>query len=265
MGRLDGKVAVITGSGRGIGRATAILFAREGASIVVNDIDPEPANETIEEIKKIGGKAVAITGDITKAEGAQKLMDQAVEAFGGLDILVNNAGITQDAVVHKMTDAQWDLVIDVSLRGTFNCIRAAAKYMREWAKKEAAEGKVVHRKIVNLSSIAGLMGNAGQANYSAAKAGIVGMTKTMAREWGRFKINVNCVAPGFIETRLTDVKKEGDELGIPEQMRNMMLMGIPLGRPGKPEDIAYAILYFSSNESDFVTGQILTVAGGIYM
>ena len=260
MGLLDGKVAIITGSGRGIGKATALLFVKEGAAVVINDVDPKPANETAEEIKKMGGKAAVCVADISKPEDAKRIAETAVNNFGKIDILVNNAGITRDKTVHKMTDEMWDLVLNVCLRGTFNMIRAVAPYMREPAKKEIHEGKIYHRKIINMSSIGGLRGSAGNANYCSAKAGIMGLTKAIAAEWAQFRINCNCVAPGMVETRLTAPKKPGEELGLPEPLRDMALAMLPWGS-AQPEDIAKVFLFFASYLSNFVTGEVLPVRG----
>nr|MDO8100167.1 SDR family oxidoreductase [Candidatus Njordarchaeota archaeon] len=260
VGLLAGKVAVITGSGRGIGRATALLFAKEGASVLINDLDAEPANETVAEIKKMGGKAAACLGNVSKPEDAKKILETAAKTFGKIDILVNNAGITRDKMIHNMTDEMWDTVLNVCLRGTFNMIRAVAPHMREPAKKEQEEGKIYHRKIINVSSIAGIRGSAGNANYAAAKAGIMGITRAIASEWAQFRINVNCVAPGMVETRLTAPKKEGDELGLPENLRDMALATLQWGA-AQPEDIAKVILFFASDLSNFVTGEVLCIRG----
>ena len=260
MGKLDGKVAVVTGSGRGIGRATAALFAQEGASVVVNDIDPVPAEEAVKEIKAKGGKAVACVANITKADEAQKLMDTAVEKFGKLDILVNNAGITRDAMIHKITDAQWDIVVDISLKGAFNCIRAASKYMM----KEGHNGR-----IINTSSAVGLMGNIGQINYASAKAGLIGMTKTVAKEWARFGVNCNAVAWGIVDTRLTREKEVGEEvagekLGIPKKVRDQFVAQMG-GKILQPEDAAKVLLFLASDDARFITGDVLNVSGGWYI
>ena len=260
MGKLDGKVAVITGSGRGIGKAMAALFAQEGASVVINDVDPAPADEAVKEIQAKGGKAAACVADITKADQAQKLMDTAVENFGKLDILVNNAGITRDSLIHKMTDAQWDICMDICLRGSFNCIRAASKYM----VKEGHNGRVI-----NVSSVAGLMGNIGQINYSSAKAGLIGMTKTVAREWQRFGITCNAVAYGLVDTRLTKEKEGGDEVagekvGIPKKIRDGM-MEQSGGAVMQPEDAAKPILFLASEDARFMTGNVLNISAGMYI
>lgn len=264
MGRLDDRVAIVTGSGRGIGRATALLFAQEGASVVVNDIDADPAEEVAKEITNAGGKALAVVENTVEHDGAERLVATAVKEFGKLDILVNNAGITRDKTFHNMTPELWDQGIKVNLYTAFNTTNAAMPYLREVAKKEMAEqGQVAyHRKIVFTSSVVALTGNPGQANYTAAKGAIMALTRTLARELGPFRINVNAVAPGFIETRLTAAKGEGDELGIPEQMRQMALMLIALGRYGRPEDVANAHVFLASPEADYVSGIVLPVAGG---
>jgi len=264
MGMLDGKIAVVTGAGRGIGRETAILFAKEGAYVVINDLDEGPAIETLKEIEKIGGRASVCTGDVSKKSDCEKLMKTAAEVGkGSIDILANIAGITRDAVIHKMLEEWWDLVINVNLKGTFNCIQAAAPYMRDVAKREKEKGIVKHRKIINTSSTAALRGNPGQINYVAAKEGIIGITKVVAREWGSFYINCNCVAPGFTETRLTAPRKEGDILGVPPEQREATIKMIPFGRPGTPLDIARVFLFFASSLSDYVTGQVINVSGGL--
>jgi 3-oxoacyl-[acyl-carrier protein] reductase len=264
VGRLDGKVAVITGSGRGIGRATAVRFAEEGASVVVNDVDPGPANETAEAVRAAGSRALVSTDNTVNLAEAEAMMAAAADAFGKVDIVVNNAGITRDKTIHNMDDDVWDFVLDVNLRTAFHTTKAAMPYLREAAKKEKTEQgqPAYHRKIAFTTSTAFLLGNAGQANYTAAKGGVVGLTRTLARELGPFHVNVNAVAPGFIETRLTQAKQEGEDLGIPESMRQMALMVIALGRYGKPEDVANAHLFLASSESDYITGVILPVSGG---
>ncbi len=271
---LAGKSAIVTGSGRGIGRSIAKLFAEHGASVVINDLEQEVAQATADEINEAGGRAIVCAGSVTEAEFPDRLVAMTAQAFGGIDILVNNAGYTWDAVIQNMTDEQWYAMIDVHLTAPFRIIRAATPYMREAAKQEIAEGKRVHRKIINVSSTSGVAGNPGQVNYSAGKMGIVGVTKTMAKEWGRFNINVNAVAYGFIETRLTQAKEKqekimvGDkevELGIPEQMRQMAKNFIPLGRPGTPDEAAGPVLFLASPLSDYVTGHILLVTGGSYV
>jgi 3-oxoacyl-[acyl-carrier protein] reductase len=266
MGLLEDRVAVITGAGRGIGRACALTFVREGAKVVINDVDEAPANEARAACEAIApGAAVIHAGSVAERAYTDTLMKLAVDSFGKLDILVNNAGITRDRMAHLMTDEWWDLVIDVNLKGTFNCIRSAAPFMRDVAKRELEEhGRPrYHRKIVNFFSTAAIRGNPGQINYTAAKMGNVGITRTVAQEWGRFCINVNAVAPGFTNTRLTAPKQKGDELGVPEEQRQAMLQRIPIGRFGEPEDIANAVLFFSSPLSDYITGQTINVSGGM--
>ena len=271
---LQNKSAIVTGSGRGIGRSIAKLFADHGASVVVNDIDESVAATTAREITDAGGKAVVCAGSVTDVEFPDRLVKTAAEAFGGIDIVVNNAGYTWDAVIQNMTDEQWYAMIDVHLTAPFRIIRAAAPYMRDVAKQEIAEGKRTQRKIINVSSTSGVAGNAGQANYSAGKMGIVGVTKTIAKEWGRFNINVNAVAYGFIDTRLTQAKEKQEtiersgkqvEIGIPEQMRQMAAQFIPLGRAGSPDEAAGPVLFLASPLSDYVTGAVILVTGGSYV
>jgi 3-oxoacyl-[acyl-carrier protein] reductase len=264
MGRLEGKVAVITGAGRGIGRATAIRFAQEGAAVAVNDVDAEPAEETASLVKEAGAEALVSSDDTVDLDQARRLMDAAAERFGKIDILVNNAGITRDKTFHNLDDELWDFVLNVNLRTAFHSTLAAMPYLREVAKLEIGEQgqPAYHRKINLTTSVAALTGNAGQANYTAAKGAIMALTKTLARELGPFRINVNAVAPGFIETRLTAAKQEGEDIGIPDQVRQMALMLIALQRYGQPEDVANAHLFLASEEADFVSGVILPVAGG---
>ncbi len=270
MGLLDGKAAIVTGSARGIGRATAELFVREGAKVLINDIDGDIAEQAAGEID---GETAVYAGDLTKEGVPDELVKTAIDAFGAVDIVVNNAGYTWDAVVHRMTDEQFQAMLDIHTIVPFRVVRAIAPHWREAAKAEKAEGKEVFRKLVNISSISGTMGNAGQVNYSAAKAGVVGMTKTLAKEWGSFKINCNAVAFGFIETRLTQAKEKGEQievgegnekvdLGIPEQMRSMASMIIPFGRPAQPEEAAGPVLFLCSGLADYVNGQTLNVTGG---
>src|SRR5438552_1202888 len=252
MGLLDGKAAIITGSARGIGRATAELFVSEGAKVLINDIDADVAEQASSEIQ---GETAVHAGDLTTEGACDELVAKAQEAFGSVDILVNNAGYTWDGVVHRMTDEQFQAMLDIHTIVPFRMIRALAPQWREAAKAEVAEGNEVFRKIVNVTSISGTMGNAVQANYSSAKAGVTGLTKTIAKEWGQFKINVNAVAFGFVETRLTASKEEGGkfqrgdqeiQLGIPEQMRQMASVLIPLGRPATPEEAAGGVFFLCS-------------------
>jgi 3-oxoacyl-[acyl-carrier protein] reductase len=269
MGLLDGKSAIVTGSARGIGRATAERFVAEGAKVLINDLDADVAEQAAGEID---GETAVHAGDLTEEGAADKLVEAAVDAFGSVDIAVNNAGYTWDGVVHRMEDKQFQAMLDIHTIVPFRVARALSPHWREAAKAEAAEGEEVFRKLINVSSISGTMGNAGQANYSAAKAGVVGLTKTVAKEWGQFKINVNAVAFGFIETRLTASKEAGEkmtapggeevELGIPEQMRAMASAIIPLGRPAQPEEAAGPVLFLASELSNYVHGQVLNVTGG---
>lgn len=268
---LRDRVAIVTGSGRGIGKATAVLFAGEGASVVVSDLDPEPAEETASEIRAAGGKAVVVAGDVTDQAFANAIVKKAVDTWGGLHILVNNAGYTWDGVIHKMSDQQWEAMLAVHLTAPFRLIRAAAPWMRDVAKQEKLDGKAVNRKIINISSTSGTRGNAGQANYSSAKAGIVGMTRTLAKEWGAFNVQVNAVAYGWIDTRLTREKEAGQTLdragkevavGIPAAMRDAMKMMIPMGRAGTTDEAAGPLLFLASPLSDYVSGQCLEVTGG---
>jgi 3-oxoacyl-[acyl-carrier protein] reductase len=268
MGLLDGKAAIITGSARGIGRATTELFTGEGAKVLINDIDGDVAEQAAGEIE---GETAVFAGDLTKPGVPDELVARANEAFGQVDIVVNNAGYTWDGVVHKMSDEQFQAMLDIHTVVPFRMIRALAPHWREAAKAEAGEGREVFRKIVNITSISGTMGNAGQANYSAAKAGVTGLTKTIAKEWGQFKVNVNAVAFGFVETRLTAAKEEAGtieregekiELGIPEQQRAMASMIIPLGRPAQPTEAAGPVLFLASDLANYVHGQILNVTGG---
>ena len=268
MGVLDGKAAIVTGSARGIGRATAELLAEHGARVLINDLDGDVAEQASGEI---AGETAVFGGDLTKEGVPDQLVQKAIEEFGQLDIIVNNAGYTRDAVAHKMTDDEFQAMLDIHTVVPFRVIRAAAPHMRDPAKLERDEGREVFRKIVNVSSISGTMGNAGQVNYSAAKAGVVGLTKTLAKEWGQFKINVNAVAFGFVETRLTAAKESGNvmtkdgeeiQLGIPEQMRQMAAMIIPLGRPASPEESAGPVFFLCSPWADYVHGQVLNVTGG---
>jgi 3-oxoacyl-[acyl-carrier protein] reductase len=268
MGVLDDKVAIVTGSARGIGRATAELLSAQGARVVVNDLDGDAAQETSD---AIAGETTVFAGDLTKDGAPEQLIQTAIDAWGKIDIIVNNAGYTLDAPIHKMTDDWWQRMLDIHVTVPFKVIRAAAPHLREPAKAEKAEGVEVFRKIVNVSSISGTMGNAGQANYSAGKNGVVGLTKTLAKEWGQFKINVNAVAFGWIETRLTASKDDSNQmeidgekvqLGIPDQMRGMANMLIPIGRPGTPEEAAGGVFFLCSPWSNFVHGQTLNITGG---
>ena len=273
MGTLEGKVALITGSGRGIGREIALKLAGEGARVVVNDLDAEPASETLRAITDAGGRAVALVGSVTDPDFGERFVQLAVDTYGGLDIIVNNAGYTWDSVIQKMTDEQWDSILDVHLKAPFRILRAAQPVISALAKREAAQGAASCRKVVNISSIAGLGGNAGQANYAAAKAGIDGLTKTLAKEWGRYNVTVNTVAFGYIKTRLTDtegaahIEVDGTRIkvGMSKELHSMTEQLIPLGRPGTPRDAAGAVYLMCLPESDYISAQTLVCGGGFFI
>ena len=270
--KLEGKVALVTGAGRGIGRQIALKLAGEGARVVVNDLDDGPGGETVAEIEAAGGTAIACNGDVTAEGFAERFVQAGIDGFGGLDIIVNNAGYTWDNVIQKMSDEQWMAILNVHLTAPFRIMRAASRFIREAARQEASEGREVFRKVVNVSSTSGVYGNAGQANYSTAKAGIMGLTKAMAKEWGRYKVNVNAVAFGLIMTRLTEAPAHGGatidiagrEIAVgvrPEVLKNAETM-IPLGRGGKPEEAAGSVYLLCIPESNYISGQILEVTGG---
>ncbi|MBO9353334.1 SDR family NAD(P)-dependent oxidoreductase [Bordetella petrii] len=270
--KLEGKVALVSGSGRGIGREIALKLAAEGARVVINDLDAGPAEETAAEVRAAGGQACVCAGSVAEAGFADRYIARALEQFGGLDIIVNNAGYTWDNVIQKMSDEQWDAMLAVHLTAPFRILRAASGYLREAAKREKAAGLRNHRKIVNISSTSGVYGNAGQANYAAAKAGITGLTKALAKEWGRYNVNVNSVAFGLIKTRLTEAPADADasidvegrkiHVGVaPENLRNAEAT-IPLGRAGTPAEAAGAVYLFCIPESDYISGQVLVCGGG---
>ena len=268
MGVLDGKAAIVTGSARGIGRATAEILSQQGAKVLINDLDVDAAEQTASEIQ---GETLVFAGDLTKEGVPDELVQNVIDHWGKIDILVNNAGYTLDAPIHKMSDEWFERMLDIHAVVPFRMCRAIAPHMREPAKTERERGEEVFRKIVNVSSISGVMGNAGQANYAVGKAGVVGLTKTLAKEWGQFKINVNAVAFGWIETRLTAAKVDSNtmeidgetvQLGIPEQMRSMAPMLVPLGRPGTPEEAAGGVFFLCSPWSNYVHGQVLNITGG---
>jgi 3-oxoacyl-[acyl-carrier protein] reductase len=270
--KLENKVAIVSGSGRGIGREIALKLASEGARVVINDLDAEPAAQTVAEIVAAGGSAIACAGSVTDSGFADRFVQAAVDAYGGLDIVVNNAGYTWDSVVQKMSDEQWEAMLAVHLTAPFRILRAASNFIRDAAKREADEGREVFRKVVNISSTSGVYGNAGQANYAAAKAGINGLTKAMAKEWGRYKVNVNSVAFGLIKTRLTEadagagasIDIEGRQIKVgvnPQILKNAEAL-IPLGRGGTPEEAAGAVYMFCIPESNYVSGQVLVCGGG---
>jgi 3-oxoacyl-[acyl-carrier protein] reductase len=268
MAILDDKVAIVTGSARGIGRATAELLSEQGAKVLINDIDGDVAEQAASEIS---GETLVFSGDLTKEGVPDQLVQKVIDEWGKVDILVNNAGYTLDAPIHKMSDEWFQKMIDIHSVVPFRMCRAVAPHMREPAKKEREEGVEVFRKIVNVSSISGTMGNAGQANYSSGKSAVVGLTKTLAKEWGQFKINVNAVAFGFIQTRLTAPKNEENvaeiggqkvQLGIPEQMIALGPALIPLGRPGSPQEAAGGVFLLCTPWANFITGQVLNITGG---
>lgn len=276
MGTLDGKVAIVSGSGRGIGREIALKLASEGASVVVNDLDAGPAEDTVAAIEAAGGKAVECAGSVTEEGFAERFVQTAVEAFGGLDIIINNAGYTWDSVIQKMTDEQWDAILDVHLKAPFRILRAAQPIIAAQVKKAKAAGEPIPcRKVVNISSVAGTGGNAGQSNYSAAKAGITGLTKTLAKEWGRYNVTVNTVAFGFIKTRLTEAAADGHstidvqgktiEVGVNPDLFAALERSIPLGRAGTPQEAAGSVYLFCTPDSDYVSAQTLVCGGGFNM
>src|SRR6266545_3286634 len=256
MQLLEDKVAIITGAARGIGRGCAELFAAHGARVVLSDIDSALTHEAVEHITRNGGDALAVPGDVTATDFAPRLIKSTLDNYGRIDAIVNNAGYTWDGTIHKMSDEQWQAMLDVHLTAPFRIIRAASEYLRETAKREQEKnGRASARKIVNVSSTTGTRGNAGQTNYAAGKAGIVGVTKTLAKEWGQFNIQVNAVAFGWIDTRLTDDKakqvqiERGQariDLGIPNERRETMKLLTPMGRAGTPEEAAGAVLFFAS-------------------
>jgi 3-oxoacyl-[acyl-carrier protein] reductase len=272
MGTLDGKVALVSGAGGGIGREIAHKLATEGAAVVVNDYDDEPAATTVADVVAAGGRAVPCTGSVTDEGFAERFVQTAVDTFGGLDIIVNNAGYTWDTVIQKMTDSQWDAMIDVHLKAPFRILRAAQPVISAAVKAARAAGRPVPcRKVVNISSISGLGGNPGQVNYAAAKAGVTGLTKTIAKEWGRYNVTANTVAFGIITTRLTNapagagtITVEGHEVrvGVSAQILDAMADQVPLGRPGTPAEAAGAVYLLCLPESDYISGQTLVCGGG---
>ena len=271
--KLEGKVALITGSGRGIGRELALMLAKDGAHIVVNDLDADPGNQTVKDIIAMGGKAVACNGSVTDDDFPERFINTALDTFGGLDIIVNNAGYTWDNVIQKMDDKQWQAILDCHLTAPFRILRAAQPHIKRLFLEDKEKGITNYRKVINISSTSGMNGNAGQVNYSTAKAGVVGMAKTMAKEWGRYNVNVNAVGFGLIKTRLTDADAEKEEstidiegnkikVGVNSAVFHSAKTMIPLGRPGTPQEAAGAIYMFCIPESNYVTGQILMCHGG---
>ena len=273
MKKLDGKVALVTGSGRGIGQAIALKLAGEGARLVINDLDQAPAQETVEQIRQLGGEAVVCAGNVTAPDFAERFIGTATEHFKSIDIIVNNAGYTWDDVIQKMSDEQWHAVVDCHMTAPFRILRAAYPVLKAQAQADAAAGREVFRKVVNISSVSGLNGNAGQINYSGAKAGVAGMTRALAREWGRLKVNVNAVAFGLITTRMTSadahagatVKIEGRDIrvGVSPEILKAFAQRNPLGRPGTTEEAAGAVYLLCTPESNYITGQTVAVAGNV--
>ena len=277
---LANKSAVVTGAGRGIGRAIAETLAKAGASVLLTDIDESALQEAKNAIdaavaaEKIPAKLSTVSGDLTAAQFPEAVIAQALKDFGSLDIIVNNAGYTWDSVIQKTSDEQFQAMLDIHVVAPFRILRAAAPWLRETAKKEAEAGKTVMRKVVNITSISGLGGNAGQSGYSSGKAAIVGLTKTIAKEWGRYNIAVNAVAFGIIDTRLTRPMENAEtniaigdrqvRVGMQSQVREQVERAIPLGRMGTPEDAANTVLFFCSPLSDYVTGEVLVCGGGIH-
>jgi|SRR5271166_1840551 len=273
MGTLNNKVAIVSGSGRGIGREIALKLASEGANVVVNDLDAEPAKETVAAVEAAGGKAVACVGNVTDPDFGDRFVATAVDTYGGLDIIVNNAGYTWDSVIQKMTDEQWDAILDVHLKAPFRILRAAQPVIAAAAKKAKEAGEPTPcRKVVNISSLAGTGGNPGQVNYSSAKAGVTGLTKTLSKEWGRYNVTVNTVAFGLIKTRLTETSAAGRstidvqgreiKVGVNPELLAAMEQMIPLGRAGTPSEAAGSVYLFCLTESDYVSGQTLVCGGG---
>ncbi|MCM2979754.1 3-oxoacyl-[acyl-carrier-protein] reductase [Niallia circulans] len=246
--KLAGKVAVVTGASRGIGKSIALELAKQGADVVVNYAGSvDRANEVVKEIEALGRKAMSIQCDVSDSDAVNAMMKEVLDAFGSLDILVNNAGITRDNLLMRMKDSEWDDVINTNLKGVFLCTKAVTRPMMKQRKG----------RIINITSIVGVTGNPGQANYVAAKAGVIGFTKTTAKELAQRNITVNAIAPGFITTDMTDK--------LTEEVKNGMLTQIPLGQFGKPEDIANAVVFLASDESSYITGQTLHIDGGMYM
>jgi len=264
--KLEGKVALVTGAARGIGRAVAAKLAAEGAHIVINDREEDPVEDAARALRGSGATVVTCPGSVTDDGFARRFVETAIGEFGALDIVVNNAGYTWDSVIQKMTDEQFQAILDVHLIAPFRILRAASEPIRTFAKQEAAEGREVFRKVVNISSVVGLGGNPGQANYASAKAGIIGLTKTLAKEWGRYKVNVNCIAFGFIKTAMTQpIAAEGERrVGVqPELLEKLEREMIPLGRLGTPEEAADGVYLFCTPESNYITGQVVIVGGGL--
>ena len=274
MSKLEGKIALVTGAGRGIGRAIALKLASEGAKVALNDLDLEPAQAVVGEIEAAGAQAFVMAGDITADGFADEFVKATVDTFGGLDIIVNNAGYSWDTVIQKTSDEQFDAMLDIHVKAPFKVLRAFANPLREMAKAEAAAGTLKNRKVVNITSIGGLFGNAGQIGYASGKTALIGLTKTLAKEWGRYSVNVNCVGFGLIQTRMTELFEDGKPnihevsgkdipMGVPPEFVDSMKTMIPLGRPGTPEDAANAVYLFCIPESDYISGEVVLASGGL--
>ena len=271
--KLEGKVAYITGSGRGIGQCIALKLASEGANVVINDLTEEPAQETAEKVRALGREAEIVVGDVTTADFGDRFIKAGVDKFNAVDIIVNNAGYPWDGVIQKYTDEQFDAMMDVHVKAPFRILRAASKFIRPAAKAEKADGNIVYRKVVNISSFAGLYGNAGQVGYASAKSALVGMTRTLAKEWGRYNVNVNCVAFGVIKTRMTKelghpdtIAQIGDKeitMGVHPDLNKAITQMIPLGRGGEPEEAADAVYLMCAPESNYISGQYIIAGGGL--
>jgi 3-oxoacyl-[acyl-carrier protein] reductase len=271
---LESRTALVTGAGRGIGRAIAQKLAEYGAAVMVNDLDAEPASETESLIRQRGGQAASFAGSVADPQLPARLVGAVIERFGSLDIVVNNAGYTWDNVIQKTSDEQFQAMVDIHLVAPFRILRAASGWIRETARREIAEGRPVTRKVVNITSIAGTDGNPGQAGYSSGKAGVIGLTKTMAKEWGRYNVTVNAVGFGIIETRLTqplagtaasiDVEGRRIAVGVQPKVLEWVKTACPLGRTGTPEEAANAVLFFCSPLSDYVSGEVLICGGGLH-
>lgn len=273
MGKLNDRVAIVTGAGRGVGEATARMLAKDGARVVVNDLDADVADATVAAIREAGGEAMAVPGSVTDPEFPEQLIDAVLGTYGGIDMVINNAGYIWNGAMHNHSDEQFQAMLDVHIAAPFRVLRAWAPWLRQTAKAEAEAGTSRCRKVVNISSISGTQGSATQIAYSAGKAGVIGVTKTLAKEWGRYNVTVNCVAFGPIDTRLTqryddepptiEVGGRSHRVGLSAAQIDVMEATSPLGRTGQPEDGAGAVYLFCIPESDFVTGEVLTCSGGV--
>lgn len=273
-GRLTGRVALVTGGARGVGEALSHKLANEGARVVVADLDSDPLDAVVSSIRRQGGEATPLVGDVTDEGYGSRAISCMVDTYGGVDILINNAGYVWNSSIHKTEDEQWQAMLDVHVTAPFRILRAAAPFIRNSSRTEVADGTGYNRKVVNISSISGLYGAATQIGYSAGKSALIGVTRTLAKEWGRYRVNVNAVAFGFIETRLTqtwegnaveqiEVGGRSFSVGFNQEARNSVEKNIPLGRPGTPEEAAGAVFLFCTPESDYISGEILVAGGGL--